>query len=329
MEPIRKYTKRSDAEEAKFIEVEATRIDPDTNTIHCVDTSPIKGTVSEFDLKYDHLVVAVGADSATFGIPGVRENTIFLKSNEDATKIRNRVMDCFETASVPGQPEDEINRLLHFVVVGGGPAGVEYAADLHDFLERDLKKTFPELKEKVKITLVEALPHILSMFDAAIIERVEDTFQKTPGMQIMLRSAVTAVEPKVVKVKGADGIVHDVPYGTIVWATGNAPKPVVSDLIAKLGPSAQPIRRGLNVDEHLRVKGTENILGSWRLLRDTTKLPCNSAGGLTRGSLLGSVVQSTRGSFVPGPSWHRFSREGSQCYARFQVLSFWQFRLHW
>jgi NADH:ubiquinone reductase (non-electrogenic) len=212
MEPIRRYCRRSDAEEAQFIEVEATKIDAANNRVHCVDTSPVQGSVHEFDLEYDHLVIAVGADSATFGIPGVKENGIFLKSNEDATKIRNRVMDCMETASIPGQPDSEIQRLLHFVVVGGGPAGVEYAADLHDFLERDLKRTFPELKEKVKITLIEALPHILSMFDATIIERVERKFQTTPGLEILLRSAVTAVEPTVVKVKASDGVMHDVPY---------------------------------------------------------------------------------------------------------------------
>lgn len=224
MEPIRRYCRRSDAEEAQFIEVEATKINATTNTVHCVDTSPVQGSVREFDLKYDHLIVAVGADSATFGIPGVQEHGIFLKSHEDATKIRNRVMDCMETASIPGQPESEINRLLHFVVVGGGPAGVEYAADLHDFLERDLKRTFPELKEKVKITLIEALPHILPMFDASIIERVERKFQSSPGLEILLRCAVTSVEPTHVKVKGSDGVMHEVPYGTLVWATGNAPK---------------------------------------------------------------------------------------------------------
>lgn len=245
MEPIRRYCRRSDAEEAQFIEVEATKIDSANNTVHCVDTSPVQGAVREFDLKYDHLIVAVGADSATFGIPGVKEHGIFLKSHEDATRIRNRVMDCMETASIPNQPESEIDRLLHFVVVGGGPAGVEYAADLHDFLERDLKRTFPELKEKVKITLIEALPHILSMFDAAIIEKVEKKFQSTPGLEVLLRSAVTSVEPNVVKVKAADGTVQEVPYvcivfvtsgryvsdfsvvisqGTLVWATGNAPK---------------------------------------------------------------------------------------------------------
>jgi NADH:ubiquinone reductase (non-electrogenic) len=137
--------------------MECVKIDPKTNTIHCVDNSEIKGKVSEIDIKYDQLVVAVGAETATFGIPGVRENTQYMKSVEDTMKIRNRIMDCLETAAIPGQPADEVDRLLHFVVVGGGPAGVEFAAELHDFLQRDVKPAFRELAPKVKITLVEGL----------------------------------------------------------------------------------------------------------------------------------------------------------------------------
>ena len=81
------------------------------------------GSKSNFTLDYDVLIVAVGADNATFNIPGVKENCHFLKSVEDACKLRNTVMDCFETAAIPGQPKEEIERLLHFVVVGAGPTG--------------------------------------------------------------------------------------------------------------------------------------------------------------------------------------------------------------
>jgi NADH:ubiquinone reductase (non-electrogenic) len=101
----------------------------------------------EFDL-----VVAVGAVNNTFGTPGVgtlhlrRENpdrflfyvflglekyAHFLKSIEDAVSIRSRLMDAFESANYPGVPDEEKRRLLRFVVVGGGPTGVEYAAELH------------------------------------------------------------------------------------------------------------------------------------------------------------------------------------------------------
>jgi NADH:ubiquinone reductase (non-electrogenic) len=83
----------------------------------------VLGSKSEYTLDYDILIVGIGSDNATFNIPGVKENCHFLKSVEDACRLRNTVMDCFETAAIPGQPENEIKRLLHFVVVGAGPTG--------------------------------------------------------------------------------------------------------------------------------------------------------------------------------------------------------------
>lgn len=74
-------------------------------------------------MEYDYLVVAVGAQTATFSIKGVKENTYFLKNIQQAQKIRKNIMDSFETAAIPGQPDSEKRRLLHFVVVGGGPTG--------------------------------------------------------------------------------------------------------------------------------------------------------------------------------------------------------------
>ena len=78
---------------------------------------------NQFSLDYDYLVVAVGAQTATFNIKGVKENTYFLKNIQQAQKIRKNIMDSFETAAIPGQPDSEQRRLLHFVVVGGGPTG--------------------------------------------------------------------------------------------------------------------------------------------------------------------------------------------------------------
>jgi NADH:ubiquinone reductase (non-electrogenic) len=74
-------------------------------------------------LNYDLLVVAVGARNNTFNTPGVEQHCHFLKSIKDVRQIRNSIVDCFETAAMNGQSESDIKRLLHFVVVGGGPTG--------------------------------------------------------------------------------------------------------------------------------------------------------------------------------------------------------------
>lgn len=72
-------------------------------------------------------------------------------------------MDCFEKASLPYLNEEERKKNLHFVVVGGGPTGVEFAAELHDFVTEDLSKLYPSIQHLVKISLIEAADHILTM----------------------------------------------------------------------------------------------------------------------------------------------------------------------
>lgn len=90
----------------------------------------------------------------------MRENSCFLKEVGDAQKIRQRIMDCIETSIFKDQPEDEVKRLLHMVVVGGGPTGVEFAGEMQDFFNQDLQKWIPDIKEHFKVSLVEALPTV-------------------------------------------------------------------------------------------------------------------------------------------------------------------------
>jgi NADH:ubiquinone reductase (non-electrogenic) len=89
---------------------------------------------------------------------------MFLKEVGDAQAIRKRIMDCCETATFKGQTTEEVKRLLHMVVVGGGPTGVEFAGELQDFFESDLKKWIPEIVDNFHVTLVEALPNVRPSF---------------------------------------------------------------------------------------------------------------------------------------------------------------------
>jgi NADH dehydrogenase len=81
-----------------------------------------------FNLPYDKLVIAVGCYSQTFDIPGVKEHAMFLKDVGDAQKIRQRILACFEIASLPITSEQMRKYLLNFAIVGGGPTGVEFAS---------------------------------------------------------------------------------------------------------------------------------------------------------------------------------------------------------
>ena len=84
-----------------------------------------------FVIDYDKLVISVGAYAQTFGVPGVKEHATFLKTVADARRIRNRIIECFEQASQPHLTDTQRAGLLHFAVVGGGPTGIEWSAELH------------------------------------------------------------------------------------------------------------------------------------------------------------------------------------------------------
>jgi NADH:ubiquinone reductase (non-electrogenic) len=241
-----------------MVEGDCYKVDPDSQTIFIKDNSEIVGQVSEQIIKYDYLVVACGAENATFNIPGVKDHACFLKEAWDARKIRTRLMDSIESAAFPGQTPEEVERLLHMVVVGGGPTGVEYAAELHDFLVEDLLDWYPDLAGKVKITLVEALPNVLPMFSKSLIEYTEKHLMDS-NIELLKNTAVKKVEKDHIIVQDKNKELHKINYGLLVWATGNTPRPVVSDLIKALPANEQNQRRGLVVDDFLRVKGARNI----------------------------------------------------------------------
>jgi NADH:ubiquinone reductase (non-electrogenic) len=208
-------------------------------------------------VDYDYLIIAVGANVNTFNTPGVTEHCHFLKEVEDAQKIRRTVIDCFERASLPSVSDEEKKRILHFAIVGGGPTGVEFAAALHDFVSEDLVNLYPGVKDLVKITLLEAGGHILSMFDKRITAFAEDKFRRD-GIDVKTGSMVVKVSDKEISTKEMKngGEITSIPYGMAVWSTGIGTRPFIKDFMTQIG---QINRRAIATDEWLRVEGTNNV----------------------------------------------------------------------
>lgn len=260
MEPIRNILRHKKAA-VKFYEAEATKIDYEKRVVYAKDDSEIKGESVETEVPFDMLVVGVGAENATFGIPGVREHSCFLKEVGDAQKIRKQIMDCVETANFKDQSPEEKKRLLHTVVVGGGPTGVEFAGELQDFFNEDLRKWIPDIKDYFQVTLVEALPNVLPMFSKQLIDYTESTF-KEEQIVVKTKTMVKNVTDKTIEaqVTKPDGSKETevLPYGLLVWATGNTVRPVVKDLMAQI-QAQKDAHRGLTVNEFLVVNGAENI----------------------------------------------------------------------
>ncbi|MBI4749671.1 MAG: FAD-dependent oxidoreductase [Acidobacteria bacterium] len=216
IEPIRKVRRG-----VKFLQGACTRVDDKNRIIHCKSVDD----QVEFSVEYDQLVISVGAENNTFNIPGVREHALFLKELTDARNIRERIVSCLERASVPGISKKERDKYLHFVVVGGGPTGIEFAAELHDLLDDDLKKSYPELVNQVRITLFEAGKSVLNSFDVTLGDYTKKHFNRQ-GIELRLETPVAQVGTDFLKLKTGEVI----PTGLIVWSTGYGPTPFIKSL---------------------------------------------------------------------------------------------------
>jgi NADH dehydrogenase len=194
-------------------------------------------------LPYDTLVVAAGNVSHDFGIPGVAEHAFAFKSVTNALAIRDHLLSRFEAADLDG---DEIGA-LDVVVCGGGPTGVELAGGLTELYRRVLSKDFPDLDvEAARITLVEAAPRLLGMFDPSVGERAARTLSRR-GVDVVTGTAVERIDRGVVVL--ADG--RGVPAGTIIWAAGVRASPLAALLGVELNPTGRiVVGPDLTVPDH-------------------------------------------------------------------------------
>ncbi|CAJ2505971.1 Uu.00g001010.m01.CDS01 [Anthostomella pinea] len=226
-----------------------------------------------FDVQYDKLVVAVGAYSQTFGIEGVKEHANFLRDIGDARKIRMKVLQSFEKATLPITTNEEKRKLLHFAIVGGGPTGIEFAAELHDLVHEDLAKTYPDLIKLVNITVYDVAPKVLPMFDQKLAKYAMDTFGRE-GIAVKTEHHLTRIRPDedcegCLKLKIQEYGEEEVGAGIVVWSTGLMQNPLVkkmeSKVIQRLSPSGDafsaeemqiqkdPKTKSIVTDSHLRV----------------------------------------------------------------------------
>ncbi|KAM0863619.1 hypothetical protein ACQ4PT_044477 [Festuca glaucescens] len=256
VEPIRRMFEKKNKDVA-YYEAECFKIDAAKKSVHCrsaVGTN-LDGN-GDFEVEYDYLVVALGATVNTFNTPGVMEHCHFLKEVEDAQKIRKSVLDCFEKASLPNISEEEKRKILHFVVIGGGPTGVEFTAELHDFLVEDLVKIYPAIQEFVKITIIQSGEHILNTFDERIAAFAETKFQRD-GIEVNTGFRVLKVSDDLITVKNkSTGGEILVPYGMAIWSAGIGTRPVITDFMNQVG---QAKRRALATNEWLRVRETDGV----------------------------------------------------------------------
>ncbi|MBP7075164.1 MAG: NAD(P)/FAD-dependent oxidoreductase [Rhabdochlamydiaceae bacterium] len=175
-------------------------------------------------IKYNYLVVAVGARHSYFGNDAWEKYAPGLKTIKDALKIREDVLISFEKAERIDNPEMAA-QYLNFVIIGGGPTGVEMAGAIAEIARKTLFKNFRRIKpEKSKIYLVEAGPHILPMYPTSLSDRAKKDLEKL-GVEVLVGKKVTNITEEGVQV---DNTFY--PCKNVIWAAGNQASPLLKTL---------------------------------------------------------------------------------------------------
>ncbi|KAL3151414.1 tubulin alpha 1 [Trebouxia sp. C0009 RCD-2024] len=211
-----------------------------------------------FEVPYDILVYSVGSVVNTFGIKGVQEHAFFFKSIANANALRQRVCECFERAALPQTSQQERQKLLTFVVVGGGPTGVEVAAELYDLVRDDLRRFYPDIWKDARVCLVELQDHVLSTYDRRISDYTSQLFSRN-GVELLINTKVESINADELTLKGKEGS-QTVPYGACVWATGVSMHPLTAHLQQQMPEGTQTHNRSIVTDEYLCVKGSKGTI---------------------------------------------------------------------
>jgi len=195
-------------------------------------------------IPYDYLIMGAGASTAYFGVPGAEEHGFPLKNLPDAINLRAHVVRRFEAAnSNPALVEEGA---LTFVVVGGGPTGVEMAGALVELIGQVFRLDYPALDvNRARVVLVEMGDRLLAPYTPALSAYTRRVLERR-GVEVRLETAVARVTPT--EVTFAHG--ETVPCHTLVWAAGVRANPLADALGAEQGLAGRVV-----VDETLRVPG--------------------------------------------------------------------------
>ena len=202
-------------------------------------------------LEFDHLVVALGSATADFGVPGVREHALGMKSVHEAITIRAEVMRRFEDLC---RFQDET--IFSIAVVGGGPTGVEMAGAFAELVRGPLKNDQAHAAAHIDIYLIEAGPRLLPSFSEKLSARTKRDLEEL-GVKVRLNTAVAEIKPRVIEVKGGASI----PAEVTVWAAGVQGEPTASQLNLPLINSRIDVENTLQVKNYPYIWAIGDIAG--------------------------------------------------------------------
>ena len=203
-------------------------------------------------LEFDHLIVALGSATADFGVPGVEEHGLGMKSVNEALKIRAEVMRRFEDLC---RFEDDTR--LSIAVVGGGPTGVEMAGALAELKRGPLHNDEANAAAHIDIYLIEAGPRILPMFDQKLTDRATRDLQKL-GVNVRTNTAVREIQSRKIILKEGEPI----PAEITIWAAGVKGEPTAAVLNLPIVGTRIEVEPSLRVAHYPHVWAVGDVSGA-------------------------------------------------------------------
>ncbi|VTS00171.1 NAD(P)/FAD-dependent oxidoreductase [Tuwongella immobilis] len=288
------------------------------------NTRVMLGDVTGFDISgkevvladgtrvgYDSLIVAAGAGHSYFAHPEWEAHAPGLKTIEDATAIRRRVLQAFEDAELHDDPQVRA-KLLNFVIVGAGPTGVEMAGAISELAHHTLRKDFRSIDPATaRIVLLEHAPRVLMPFHPNLSERARRELQHM-GVEVVTGAMVTDIQAEAVTYQ-RDGQTVVIPTRTVVWAAGVKASPLGKMLADATGANLDRAGR-IEVEPDLTLPGHRDlyVIGDMALGRypdGKTQLPGVAPVAMQQGKYAAkAIVRRLRNSPVePFRYWDKGS----------------------
>jgi NADH dehydrogenase len=236
-------------------------------------------------IAYDYLVIAVGAETNFFGMDSIEQDGFQVKDINEAIRTRNHLLKMFEQASREADAEKR-RALLTFVVVGGGPTGVETAGALAELIDHVMVKDFPDLDlHEARVILLEANDHLITPYPHKLRHATFDLLSHDQ-VEILLNTKLVDFDGRTITLGDGRQIVTH----TLIWTAGIQAAPVLGSLgIERVGPGRVPVAPTLQVPQHPEVF----VLGDAAYLvnGDGQPLPMLSTVAIQQGKVTARNIQ--------------------------------------
>lgn len=242
-----------------FIEGRVTAVDCDRRIIfvqheHLVAAegdAPAPARVHR-EVEYDYLVLAMGSETNYYDVSGAKTHSFDLKNLHDAKRIKNHIIESYEDAELEAEPARQ-REILRFIIVGGGPTGVEIAGELADMVSGELTNAFPKLRGMASVFLLEQGESLLTGgVDPWFAHRASSILEKKQEVYVLYNSAVREVTPEGVRTD--HGMMR---AGTVIWAAGVMARSITT--IAKKDVPREERTGRIKVNEYLQIANYPNV----------------------------------------------------------------------